>query len=280
MKTEKYYKDRRNEILKMFREGYTIQSIANKYNLSISSVYRITKNDENYYKKIKKHYITKEHYKNRRSEILKMIIKGFRYQYIADKYGITKQRVSQYAKTNKISRFKNKRKKYKRLVNKIHKYVEYNPYVTLKDIMIKFNLTGMKIYQLNLRNGLKVHGSTILKNRNNNIINDYFNKGLTANEIVNKNYGVNSIMGVYQICYSDNRIRKLRTKKNFKNGYFEKKEILGLIFNLKHNKKMTFEEITKYMNDQEYKTVYGKNFKIGNVKYKYNKAKEVLIKNN
>ncbi len=219
---------------------------------------------------------TKEYYRNRRNEILKMIRKGFRFQYIADKYGVTKQRINGIARDNKIHRWKNNRKKYKKLVNKIHQYVQNNPYSTYKDLQIKFNLTISNLNTLKYRHGLNISNSILSKSRNNSIINDYFNNKLTATEIINKNYGVETHSGIYEICYSTNRYRKFRTKYNLKNKHFEKKEIFDLIFDLKDNKKMKFKNITKYLNDNNYKTIYGRKFRTGNVIYKYNKSKELL----
>lgn len=219
---------------------------------------------------------TKEYYTNRRNEILKMIRKGFRFQYIADKYGVTKQRINQIAHSNKIYRWRNKRKEDKKLIKKIHEYIQNNPFVIYEDLQIKFNLTVSNLNLLRYRHGLNLSNSNLLENRNKNIINDYFNNKLSATEIINKNYGIKTHNAIYGICYSTNRYRKLRTKYNLKNKHFEKKEIFDLIFDLRNNKKMTFQKITKYLNDKNYKTIYGREFKSPNVIYKYKKSKELL----
>ena len=216
----------------------------------------------------------------RREEIMKMIHQGFTYKSIANKYDVSKQRINQIAKENNIYRHIIKRKKHKRLINRIHKYLENNPsknnsYAYYYDITKKFNLTTEDLNKLK-RYGLKFSFYNILKDRNNNIIDDYFNKGLNAKNIINKNYGPLTVNGIYQICYNKIKTRKIRTKENLKNKYFEKEGIFNLVFNLRYNKKMTFQEITDYMNEQQYKTIYGKNFTRGNVFYKFNKAKKVL----
>jgi len=217
-----------------------------------------------------------KYYTNRKNKILKMIHKGFRFQYIANKYGITKQRVNQIAYNNKIHRQKNIRKKYKKLINKIYQYVQNNPYATYQDIRIKFNLTYGDMGILRNYHGLNLSLSSILQNRNKSIINDYFNNKLTATDIINKNYGITTQQAIYKICYSSGHYHKLRTKYNLKKRYFEKKEIFDLIFNLRNNKKMNFKNICNYLNDNNYKTIYGRKFRINNVKYKYNKSKELL----
>ena len=200
-----------------------------------------------------------------KDKIIELIKSGLSYEHIAPAFGITKQRVQQIAKASGVNSIEVKKIKHKKEIESINSKV--NSGECYVDVYGKYKNAEI---QALMANGLTPI-SSLRKKRNKKIISAYKN-GTSAKTIIENGVcGIQSINSVYNVVSSagSNRYPNLiRNKKGYSN---ENIKILRLIKKLKNQNK-TISEITKYLNDHNYKSVCGKSFSYQLVNWKYKQS--------
>ena len=234
---------------------------------------------------VKKKLTLKEKNQLRREKILSEVQKGKSYVDIGKKFGVTKQRVQQLAKTIDFSR---------------RVEIRETKQMTFEKIMIDFKM-GASIAQLTKKYNLSIEDMNyIFKSvepeaptltsryrvkRNAKIVDDFKN-GATASSIVKDKSKILddprrilAIDTIYKIVGAQGVKRYKQIGNRSAGGIFEKKAVLKLIVKLHDNKKEkhSFEKIANILNDLGHKTVQGRNFTTAMVRIKYHKYKKELI---
>ena len=217
-------------------------------------------------------------FKQRNEELIKLLNSDITYEEIANKFGITKQRIFQIAKRNGIKRWEQGREFNKKMCNNIAN--DINNDVSLNTIYSKYkNLS--KEY---IRNVYKKQTSNNLINqfrdkRNSFIINDFMG-GETAKVITKHKEKefldptkINSVNMVYRINVKNG----VRRYPNIKNRHLGEcswdKSIIKFIVNKRDKSKWSFNKISDKLNEMGKKTLQGKLFQSPNVAMKYYKIK-------
>ena len=199
----------------------------------------------------------------RDKEIKKLLDDGMTHKSIAEKFYITKQRVTQIAHKLRISSGEIRRETKKVVKESIMKDIESG--FTYKEINEKYkHIKGVS----DMVSGLE---KVILDKRNRLIIEEYKTK--TAKQIISDN-NLNITEGfLYGIVSEAGTKRYPHIIDRHKGGLFEDKEILTIIKSKRENVGLSFKTIANYLNDNGYTTVQGKLFADHSVRHKYNKMK-------
>ena len=204
---------------------------------------------------------------DRNENLIEDIRKGkLSYKEIGKKYNITKQRVYQFAKNEKISRWEKIREKRKKLI------------INVKDDLGK----GLTYQQLCERYGDEYYfhyvmdGGTythILEKRNQEILTKY--KHTNAKSIITDS---SPILDTPQRIGTTNHIYHIVSKKGYKKypqignrskgGLFESDRVIKLIKKLK-NKNYSYRRIAEALNEKGWKSPMGKIYSGSNVQNKH-----------
>lgn len=209
--------------------------------------------------------------KERNKKIINLIKGGMTFEEIGKQFGLSKQRIQQFAKDLNILRYKDRRSEKLKLIDKLKEDIHKG--LTYEQIKKKYNLISLKsVINFNLQ-------YEILKVRNKIIVEEYKTK--SALEIVNSDYNnLNSIQSVYKIC-SGMGFKKFPMVINRVEGVsYTDRKILSYIRDKRVNKKWKYRQIASKLNDLGYMTVQGKKFTTENVhnllkRYEKNKYKRI-----
>lgn len=189
------------------------------------------------------------------------------YSEIGEIYGVTKQRVQQFASKNNIFRWKESRETKRKLKEDIKTDIING--LTYEEINEKYSY---KTLALSTVIGMKLK-STLLEKRNKEIVNLY--KQMTAKEALN--IPISALDNPYRI-HDQNMVYKISAQMGYKKysavgdrskgGCFEKKEVIRLIRKLR-NKGMSFRKISDRLNEKGIKTIQGKEYTSANLQRVY-----------
>lgn len=211
----------------------------------------------------------------RTQEILELNKRGVISSVIAEKYGITKQRVYQILTANGISRNKQIKDKNKKL--RVDIEAAANSGLTPKQIRAGFEGIDIRRYYPEITQ----LGIDLRRERNNEIGKQYLS-GATAKEIIIKSTP-DSLLKPQQIrgsgtIYKINRKQGVRKHPKVgirsQGGIFEDKKILQFIQNKKDKDNWSFRRIADRLNELGHTTITGKEYKTSNVTRIYHDYKE------
>jgi DNA-binding CsgD family transcriptional regulator/uncharacterized protein YerC len=269
----------KKKVINQIKKGKSRPKIADKYGITVYKVKVIAQENNLTIPRPQKRD------KKRHKEILNILKSGaLTYDEIGEKFGITKQRVSQIAKFNGYSRWgqirENKAKFVKKIKKDIKKGLSYN------DIYEKHNLKEKR----DLLNDTDLSSlfTDMMATRNEAIKKQYRTK--TAKKVMKlKDYELNNPNTINDI----NTVYRVSSKLGYKKypmignrsagGVFEDKKILKYIERKKDKDGWSFPMITYKLNRMGRKTLTGKEFTTPNViakyhAYKKNKYKRVKLK--
>jgi hypothetical protein len=214
----------------------------------------------------------------RNEKILKLIHEGETYESIGKKFGISKQRVRQFAVANGVSRWKEirefKQKKYKDFLPDI------KANLTVEEIAVKHSLTKAEVRSIYKEKTGKNLNEVLLEKRNETITKKFL-AGKTARKItldptkvLDNPQRVSSLNHVYQINTKNNVRRYPEVGDRSKGGTSQSKKAIKLIVKYR-DKGFTYTKILKKLNKKSIKTVTGLEFKVANIRqlYCYTKTK-------
>jgi hypothetical protein len=201
----------------------------------------------------------------RNNEILKMVKKGFTMVKIGEKYGVSKQRISQIINKNEDPRTIRLNKKLDYVINEIKNGLKNGE--SKNSLRNRLGLTPYFVKILLIKKlDLRVQDREKIKKRNLDIIKLY-KKGLTAYEIIN------NLKNKYpDLKYPDQIYRNVSTKTN-RNNTRQKKS--GVLKNeiIKLSRKNTSYDILKILKNKGFRNLNGGELKLHSVNYyKYKKS--------
>jgi len=213
--------------------------------------------------------------------ITERILNGEKYTVLAKEYGVSKQRIRQYANLAKVDRWADKRARKNKFVELFNNDVENG--LTINEIIKKYSLSRREVLYIYRYATGKSLIQIARQKRNSTIVNKFVS-GDTANKIlIDKDktlfnplhlatqssiYSVNTSRGVKRYPQVGNRHR---------GGTSQNKKIINLIVN-RRDKGWTCERIREELIRRGHKTVTGCEFKAANVLQLYNYAKDKLGK--
>lgn len=212
----------------------------------------------------------------RNESVHKMLLEDKTYEEISKIMSVSKQRISQIAKTYNFRRHNETRKKHETIINNIKNDIKLE--IPYKEMVSKYNITKhySKLRYWGLPTGTY---SSYVKNRNEKIGLKY-KSGKKAKEIINLNDEklknpslIETENQIYHICAKQGIYRYPQIKNRSLGEISESTRILKTIIRLKDKKKLSFEKIALYLNKKKYKTISGKPFASPNTRCKYIAAK-------
>ena len=240
-----------NNILDMRKRGVSVLNISKKLNISRYLITKliISKNSKVGNLNIKS---------DRNEKIIERIKDGVSYTKIAKEFNITKVRVQQICKRfydSSYSKWEDSRIKHENTIENI--IGDYNNGLSYDELNKKYDLRYFK--KELVKKGIDLYKSTILSDKYKKIKELYLSN--TAIDIVKKHdVGIKSLSNIYKIC--DNKYEK-----------YNKNEVISIIKKLKDVDKISFVKISSYLNENNYKTIRGKDFTNLSVWYMYHKNK-------
>lgn len=264
-------KDKKNkEILTAIKSGLIYKEIGNKFGITISKVFKISRKNG-----VNKCSLNRNLRGYRNKVILKDIKDGFTYAKIGKKFGVTKARVHQIAIFNNIHRRETNRKVRVDKIKKIVRDIKLG--ASLSEITTKYRINRKDTLKLLI--STKINNKTIVdyfRSKRDKAIVNYFLKKNTANQIINKVDGklaepvkITTISRVYQINAKHRIKRYPKIGNRHAGGSFDNKNTLKLIVKYHDKDNLSFREITEKLNKMKLKTVCGFKFQTQNVYYKY-----------
>jgi Trp operon repressor len=204
----------------------------------------------------------------RNDRLVKDIIEGeLSYREIGEIYGVTKQRVFQFAKENNISRWKNNREVKLKLKNDIQ--IDIIKGLSYEEITSKYSYKNTPLTSVI---NMSLH-RVFLGKRNKEILNLY--KTMTAKEAINipvsalsTPYKIKSVNDVYKIASQQGYKKYSNVGDRYKGGCFEDKKVTNLIKRLR-NKGLKYREIKEELNKKGIKTITGKSYSTPNIRRVY-----------
>jgi len=262
-KSRKYH----DVIISMLEQKKPYHIIAKKVGLCTTSISNIAKENNLRYKVVRADL-------KRNDKIKALISKNVKYEVIADKFNVSKQRVYQFAKEMGFSKWENTRSYYKDTVNNIN--LDTNKGLTFKEIQKKYNITEKNLKRL-YANGLNSLSNFFIEKRNKIIVSEFIN-GKTAIEITKskdrllQDYNkISNVNMIYRITTRAGIRRQPKVGNRSAGGIFEKTETLNLIKSYREQYDYSFEKISETLNEKKIKTISGKTFSPQNVFSKYKK---------
>ena len=200
----------------------------------------------------------KTYQSSRNEKLITDIRKGeLTYKEIGKKYNITKQRVYQFAKKDKISRWGESREKKKDLICDVNNDLQQG--LTYKEICNKYN-DNYYLTQT-VTGGLHTH---IREKRNKEIVTKY--KHTTAQSIISD---ISPILDTPHRIVTTNQIYRISTQNGYKKypkigdrskgGCFESTLVMEMIKNMVEENK-SYREISEILNKKNVKSINGKSF--------------------
>tara|TARA_R110000824_G_scaffold113599_6_gene263374 strand:- start:1098 stop:1925 length:828 start_codon:yes stop_codon:yes gene_type:complete len=243
--------------------------IGEQVGLSGPTVRRIGKENNISLKRLER----RKTYQNSRNEkLIAAIRKGeLTYKEIGKKYNITKQRVSQFAKTDKVSRWEESREKISSLIVDVKEDIEKG--LTYKGICEKY---GDNYYlKQTVKGGLHTH---LRKKRDKEIVSQY--KQTTAKSIISD---ISPLLDSPQRIVTTHQIYNISVKNGYKKypkignrskgSFFESDRVIKLIKELK-NKNYSYRKIADSLNEKGWKSPMGKTYSSANVLSKHKLIKK------
>jgi predicted transcriptional regulator len=204
----------------------------------------------------------------RKKRILKDIEEGkLSYKEIGGIYGLTKQRIQQYAKENNIYRWKESKSTKKQLMEDVKQSIIEG--LSYQEIVNKHSYKKRPItyvLDFNLRELYK-------QKRDKEILNLY--KTMSAKEILNipvsaldTPYRVKRINTVYSIVGKQGYRKYSKVGHRYKGGCFEYKKVINIIKKLR-GEGVSYRLISERLNKKGIKTIQGKEYTTHNVQRIY-----------
>ena len=205
---------------------------------------------------------------DRNEKLIEDIRKGkLSYKEIGKKYNITKQRISQFARDNNISRWEESRKTIKNIKEDIKEdIIKGVPYKTICE---KYRY---KKYSKSVLSDMKLF-TYFIEKRNKEIINLY--KEMTAKDtitipvnVLDDPYRITRLGTVYDISSKSGYKKYPMIGDRCKGGVFEPKKVINLIKKLR-SKNYGYRKIALELNKKGWKTPTGKLYSPMNVSNKH-----------
>jgi DNA-binding CsgD family transcriptional regulator len=252
---------RNKEIIKLVKSEVRLSEIAEKYNLTYSSIKTICKKN-NVNIPPTKFSGWNPKFDKRNNEIINLVNKGVTYEKIAKKYKVSRQRIQQILKAKNISSNKIRAEKYRKEIKEIKDQLKGGAcYI---DVYKEHNISRLREYGLPKVNSL-------LEKRNKKIVHAY-KKGASARSIIESGVcGINNINSIYHIAREADSKRHPHLVRQQKGYINEDKKILKLILKLR-NKNYSYQKIADYLNKKNYKTISNKPFSQQLVLVKYKQS--------
>lgn len=200
--------------------------------------------------------------------IIKDIQEGkLTYKEIGEIYGLTKQRIQQYAKDNNIYRWKESKITKKEMVEDIRQSVIDG--LSYEEIVDKYSYKNQPIsyvLDFSLRNMYK-------ERRDKEILNLY--KSMSAKEIINipvsalgTPYRIKKVGTVYSIVVKQGFRKYSKVGDRYKGGCFEYKKVINIIKKLR-GQGLSYRLISEELNKKGIKTIQGREYTTPNVQRIY-----------
>ena len=256
---------RNKEIFELVKSGLSYIEISEELNISYATVVFSCKKEKMY--PLKKSLCGRKSLIGQENEIVNMINSVVPIKEIAKNFNLTRQRIQQIAKKNNIDPTKLKRNKCKIIAQEINNQIKHGTcYVDVYKNYDKPTLSKLKRHGLEL-----LYKSRLKRDRKIALL---YKKGLTAKEILSIGMcGISSVDTIYAILKKQNAARNphvIRGEKGL--GIInEDKKILNIIKKLK-GEGLSFQKISDYLNEKNYKTITGKKFSDGLTYAKYKQS--------
>lgn len=264
------------EILKDIKDGMTKKEISEKYSIKLYKIGQIAKENNLIIKRPKRSD------KSRHEKIIKLLKEGnLSYEMIGAKFGVSKQRIYQFAREYDLRRNINGKVKKENLIHEIE--CEIKKGISYHELKDKFELNWSKLACLK-RYGFDGNLSTRYRRiRNEEIISQF--KVKTAREVLESNdrkigdpNRVNTKDSIYRIATSNGFKKYPKIGDRCYGGIFEDKKILEFITDKRDNEAWTYKQISDALNEIGYLTITGKEFTPPNVRLKYKSFKKIKSK--
>ena len=204
----------------------------------------------------------------KKKRILRDIEEGkLSYKEIGVIYGLTKQRIQQYAKENNIYRWKESKSAKKKLMEDVRQSVIDG--LSYEEIVDKYSYKNHPIsyvLDFNLRKIYK-------EKRDKEILNLY--KSMSAKEILNipvsaldTPYRIKKVGTVYSIVVKQGFRKYSKVGDRYKGGCFEYKKVINIIKKLR-GEGVSYRLISEKLNKKGIKTIQGKEYTTHNVQRIY-----------
>lgn len=260
------------QIMELLNKDVDISKIAKKLKLSITTVKKVARNNGiDIDGRIKSGKLKQKTERNER--IYKMLLQGKKYQDIADKMKVTKQRIYEIATFHNFSRWEESRKKHKEIIEKVQKDIDLC--LSYKFIIKKHNLTKSQMSKL-CYYGLQAPIKVQCREKRNKKIGTEYVSGKKAIEIIaskdkvlNNPQNIKGVSNIYSICTKQGIYKYPKVGRRIDGGSSEDVSILRLVKKLRDEKELSFEEIANHLNAKKHKTVCGKRFNFANARFKY-----------
>lgn len=250
---------RNSKIINFVNEGKCLSEILETFDISYSCFRQVCRKEKVKFPN-ESFYARNPQFAERNEKIINLIESGCTYKNIAIKFKISKQRVVQIAKTKNISSIKIRKEKYKKTIKEINERIQNGEFFV--DVYKQYKVSKLVQY------GLISRFEEFYKKRNKEIVLTYKN-GNSAKSILKKPcLKISCLNRIYQIISEQNSNRypnMIRVKKGHIN---ESVEMLNIIKKLR-KKKMSFKEISNYLNKKNYKTISNKPFTMATTRLKY-----------
>lgn len=257
------YKDRKDEFLNLYNTKLSLPEIKDKMNIDNRLVYDFykvwigdDKNNSANIRKFKK--------KERNDNVIEMIKKGVKVSIIANKFGLSEQRIGQIARNNGFYLEQVKEENYASYINKIENAIKDG--LSYSELCDDFNLTNYVITKLR-KHGLSDIRKYYVDKRKNDFIKLY-DEGKTAEEILKSDANMNA--GSLKLTTIDNIyniVCKSVKKRTNVDEVFRLRIEVKLIIKTLLNAGKTYDFIVNYLNEKGYKTSYEKPYTLSNIQY-------------
>ena len=206
---------------------------------------------------------------NRNVELLALIRGGkMTYLQLGIKFGVTKQRIHQLAKSNGISRWNLSRENHKNTAIAIE--ADYKAGVSYEDMKEKYDLANVNFAKM----GMLSLATRYREDRDVKIVSEYKNK--TAKSVLKSNDPsmnnpdrLTNINSVYNIASARGFKKYPNIGNRSAGGVFETPKTIKMIKKLREVNKLSFNEIAIILNSKDLKTATGKEYTGGNLRLKY-----------
>ena len=292
-KTRKESNCKSKRLERVILELYNVTSltsaeIGRALNLSSETIKKVGKRNAINIERIKMRGPSIWRKEERNVEIIEALKNGDKYDKIASNFNITKQRVQAIAIKNGISRWEQKRTKFKSIIKQINK--DYKLGLTFEELIEKYNMNDPSF-----KHQLKYYGLESLEKRfrnvrNNEIITTYKNTTanvvlMNPNPVLNDPNRIETISSVYKISSKSGFSKYPNIRRGVK-GLFADPQVIKIIKARKTSPyKYTNKMIADELNESGFKTTYGKKFSwhtIQNIwdKYQRQGARKTKVKYN
>ena len=205
----------------------------------------------------------------RNDELVGLLKEGnMTYPQLAAKFGVTKQRIYQFAKANGISRWKLSRELHQKTAIAIE--ADYKAGVSYEDMKEKYNLANVNFAKMKMM----PLATRYRKDRDAKIVAEYKKK--TANAVLKS---TDPAMDNPDRLTSQHTIYGISSKHGYKKypnignrnagGVFEAPKTIKMIKKLREKNKLSFNEIAVILNSKDLKTPMGKEYTGHNLRFKY-----------